>query len=113
MSPLHNGKVSPVINDIEGEQKVIVRRLNYPYCNKKIYNGMSVFIGTIIFLVASIIYGMVVILIVRDKGFKCEPIDILYSIPIGLGLIFTVFYIIKCICCPKDDISLIEAVCKK
>jgi len=113
MSSVRSSKVSPIINDIEEEQKIIVARLNYPYCNKKIYNGMSVFIGTIIFLVASIIYGLVVILIVRDKGFKFQPIDILYSIPIGLGLIFTVFHIIKCICCPKDDISLIEAVCKK
>jgi len=51
-------------------------------------------------------------LIVRDKGSKCEPIDILYSIPIGLEHIFTVFYVIKCICCPKDDISLIETIGK-
>lgn len=112
MSPLHNGKVSPIIVDVNDEQKVLVRKLNYPYCNKKLNDGISIFMGTIIFLVASIVYGMVLILIVRDNGFKFEPIDILYSIPIGLSLIFTVFYIIKCICCPKDDFNLIEAVCK-
>lgn len=112
MSSVRSSKISPIINDIEGEQKIIVARLNYPYCNKKIDDGISIFVGTIIFLASSILYGMIAILIVRDKGFKCEPIDILYSIPIGLSLIFTVFHIIKCICCPKDDFSLIEAVCK-
>ncbi len=112
MSSVRSSRVSPIINDIEGEQKVIVARLNYPYCNKNINDGISIFIGTIILLASSILYGMIVILIVRDKGFKCEPIDILYSIPIGLSLIFTVFHIIKCICCPKDDFNLIEAVCK-
>jgi hypothetical protein len=113
MSFVKSSKVSPVIDDIEGEQKIIVSRLNYPYCNKKMYDGKSIFIGTIIFLAASIMYGMIVILIVRDNGFKFQPIDILYSIPIGMSLIFTVFYIIKCICCPKDNFSLLEAVCKK
>ena len=112
MSPLHNGKVSPIIVDVNNEQKVLVRKLNYPYCNKNINDGISIFVGTLILLVSSILYGMIVILIVRDKGSKCEPIDILYSIPIGLELIFTVFYVIKCICCPKDDISLIETICK-
>ena len=94
MSSVRSSKVSPIINDIEGEQKVIVARLNYPYCNKKIDDGISVIVGTIIFLASSILYGMIAILIVRDKGFKCEPIDILYSIQIGLSLIFTVFHII-------------------
>lgn len=64
---------------------------------------------TMFFLFAGMIYGMMIILIVRDNGFRFEPVELLYSIPIGLSFIFTVFYIIKCICCPNDDIGLIHA----
>ena len=73
MSSVRSSKVSPIINDIEGEQKVIVERLNYPYCNKKIEDGITKFVGTIIFLASSILYGMIVILIVRDVPSKRRP----------------------------------------
>ena len=78
---------------------------------KKILRYIS---STTVLLLSSLLYGLLTLLIVRNRGLRYEKIvtDILISFPIGFGLIVFVFYISKCICCPKSDISLLGAFYK-
>lgn len=78
---------------------------------KKILRYIS---STTVLLLSSLLYGLLTLLIVRNRGLRYEEIvtDILISFPIGFGLIVFVFYISKCICCPKSDISLLGAFYK-
>jgi len=78
---------------------------------KKILRYIS---STTVLLLSSLLYGLLTLLIVRNRGLRYDKIvtDILISFPIGFGLIVFVFYISKCICCPKSDISLLGAFYK-
>ena len=78
---------------------------------KKILRCIS---STIVLLLSSLLYGLLTLLIVRNRGLRYEEMvtDILISLPIGFGLIVFVFYISKCICCPKSEVTLIGAFYK-
>ena len=116
-----NAKDDTLIN-INDENTIDKWHCLFLDCKDRYYEGIKVrkmkkvfrIIGSILlFLISSLVYGLVLLLIIRNRGLRQEEMltDILISIPLGLAFIFGVFHGMKCCCCPKEKVNLINTFC--
>ena len=126
MTNTDNSKVVPecCIIDIKKREEEMLKKWGMIYCCsckdnvnegthiRKIKHCFRIIFATIFFLLSSILYGIITILIVRNGKFTFKPIDILISIPVGFAVLFGIFHFCKCICCPKEkDFNLFTIFC--